>query len=72
MRPAIVCAFLLCLGCAVHVEPSPPIPHTAKADTVAVGRHRCVFLTMTDGTHALAPGQHQPCGPAFLRWVGHP
>jgi len=65
----LLVATLFLIGCASHVEPSPAIPRTARADTVAVGRHRCVFLTMQDGTHALLPGQHKPCEAAFLHWA---
>jgi len=66
-------ATLFLIGCAAHVEQVQPVPHTARVDTVAVGRHRCIILTMTDKTHTLLPGQHEPCRAAFLRWVrSHP
>lgn len=67
---ALVLALAL-TSCAPHpVVPLGPVQsQIIRADTVAVGRHRCIFLTLKGGSHALTPEQPKPCGKAFLKWA---
>jgi hypothetical protein len=67
----LLVATLFLIGCAPQaVVPSTVAPEqVARMDTVAVGRHRCLFLTLQDGTHALPPEQPRACQAAFVRWA---
>jgi hypothetical protein len=66
MRAALLA--LVLLGC--HPLPKlGPTLRIVRADTVFVGTQRCVFLTLSDSTHALEPNNPPACDAAFARWV---
>jgi hypothetical protein len=70
----LLVATLFLIGCPAHplVPLTPEVRNVARADTVAIGRHRCIFLTLRDGTHALTPEQPRACEKAFLHWAARP
>lgn len=71
MKRLSVIAALGLLGCSNYsVVPPEPVRQTVThADTVVAGRRRCVFLTLSDGTHVMTKNQPGPCHKAFLKWA---